>query len=114
MESIIRFEEAEKALRLDRETLLMLMDLFFAGRDDYVKPLRTAVENRSGVDVRREAHRLKGAAGNLHIDGIGALALEAEKASAKEEWELLERKLEEIESAFTAGQKELSVIKSGA
>jgi HPt (histidine-containing phosphotransfer) domain-containing protein len=114
MESIIRFEEAEKALRLDRETLLMLMDLFFSGRSDYIKALRAAVDSRSGKELRREAHRLKGAANNLHIDEIGLLALDLEKASVKDDWDLLERKLDEIESAFTAGQEELSVLKSGA
>ncbi len=114
MESIIFLKEAGKALHLDRETLLMLMDLFFSSRDDYVGPLRAAFDSRSGSELRREAHRLKGAAGNLHIDGIGSLALDIEKIVETEDWELLGRRLEEIESAFTAGREELSVLKSGA
>lgn len=114
METIIRFAAAETALRLDRETLLMLLDIFFSTREEYIRPLREAIESRNVGDLRSEAHRLKGAANNLRVDGIGTLALDIETASAQPDWELLERKLGEIETAFGTGQEELAVLKSGA
>ncbi|ADK79315.1 Hpt protein [Sediminispirochaeta smaragdinae DSM 11293] len=112
METIIHFDAAESALRLDRETLLMLLDAFFSTREDYIKPIKGAIESRDAEALRSEAHRLKGAANNLRVTKIGTLAQTLEKSSSDADPSLLLSTLEQIEVSFSAGEKELSVLKS--
>jgi len=113
MESIIHLDAAEAALRLDRDTLIMLLDTFFTTREDYTKPLHDALEGIDRSLLKSEAHRLKGASNNLRIEGIGALALELEQCVADPDktQEDISRVVKQIEEAFNQGEIELVQLK---
>jgi HPt (histidine-containing phosphotransfer) domain-containing protein len=107
MKSIIDLSAVENALRLDQETILMLMGVFFSSRSDYIEPLKKAAAEEHIINLRREAHRLKGAANNLRLESIGRLALELEQMTKPFEKKELEQKLLSLETAFDTGAKEL-------
>ena len=68
--------------------------------------VRTASDARSADGLRRAAHALKGASGNVGAVRLSAAARDLEKASAQADWDSLEpmiRKLvEETEAARAA------------
>lgn len=105
-------EEAERSLRLDPETLISLMEIFFSSREEYLLPLSRAVESSDFLAVKKESHRLKGAAKNLRIDGIGDLALRMEQCAEASQGDELSRQYALIEAAFRHGQEELGRLKA--
>jgi HPt (histidine-containing phosphotransfer) domain-containing protein len=112
MKSIIDLSAAENALRLDRETILMLLGIFFSSQSDYIEPLQKAADEEELINFKREAHRLKGAANNLRLESIGSLALELEQMVEPFHRKEAEETLQKIKAAFELGSEELACIQA--
>jgi CheY-like chemotaxis protein/HPt (histidine-containing phosphotransfer) domain-containing protein len=78
-----RFDEADVLDRLggDREILTEVAAIFRHTAPDLTGEMRAALDRRDAPALRRAAHTLKGAAGNLSAKRLSAVALEIESAA---------------------------------
>jgi HPt (histidine-containing phosphotransfer) domain-containing protein len=78
-----QFDEADVLDRLggDREILTEVAAIFRHTAPDLTGEMRAALDRRDAPALRRAAHTLKGAAGNLSAKRLSAVALEIESAA---------------------------------
>ncbi|HEX4969875.1 MAG TPA: Hpt domain-containing protein, partial [Steroidobacteraceae bacterium] len=73
----------------DEEFMIELVNAFLSGGEDTVQELRAAVELGDAAAIGRAAHKLKGAAANLHVNNLATLSFELEtraKAGQQSDW----------------------------
>ena len=98
-ESAIRARLADVAGD-DPEFILELLNAFLSGGEDTVHELRAAVELGDAIAIGRAAHKIKGAAANLHVNNLATLAFDLEtraKSGQKADWRA---DFEKIEAEF--------------
>lgn len=98
---LFHLKEAEEALLIDKYTILELVRQFLQDRAHYVEPLKTSLSQRDWSNLSAYAHRLKGAAGNLRVSGIGEPALVLESAAKEKQAYKCEEQLQIIEQRFS-------------
>lgn len=77
----------------------ILMDYVNSSRSD-LTALRAAVAGASADEVRREAHRIKGASRMVGAQQVSTLAAQLEAAAVTEEWSALCATAEDLEAAM--------------
>ena len=76
---IVDINQAARELCLDYETVREFIVLFLEdGEQEYLFPITAALEQKDFENLKKEAHRLKGAALNLRLVQIGNYAQELE------------------------------------
>ena len=73
----------------DEEFMIELVNAFLSGGEDTVQELRAAVELGDAAAIGRAAHKLKGAAANLHVNNLATLSFDLEtraKSGQKADW----------------------------
>lgn len=70
-----------QVLSITEEIARSLLQHFFSFLDGSLQEFRANIEARNWSGVREIAHKIKGAAANLRIDGIASLCREAESLS---------------------------------
>jgi two-component system, sensor histidine kinase and response regulator len=73
----------------DEEFMIELVNAFLSGGEDTVQELRAAVELADAAAIGRAAHKLKGAAANLHVNNLATLSFDLEtraKSGQKADW----------------------------
>ena len=73
MDKVINFESLNR--RLDNnEILIEILGLFVETMPIHINNLKTAIEEKNLENIRREAHTLKGAAGNISAEKLANTA----------------------------------------
>jgi CheY-like chemotaxis protein/HPt (histidine-containing phosphotransfer) domain-containing protein len=101
-------DDGDKAIRArladvagdDEEFIVELVNAFLSGGEDTLQELRAAVELGDATAIARSAHKMKGAAANLHIKTLAALSLELEtraKSGQQSDWNA---ELEKVAAEF--------------
>jgi CheY-like chemotaxis protein/HPt (histidine-containing phosphotransfer) domain-containing protein len=88
LDAAIRERIAEVAGE-DAEFIAELVDAFASAGQDAVLEMRAAVHRRENDALARAAHKLKGAAANLHVETLAALTQDVEthaKANIARDW----------------------------
>ena len=62
----------------DEEFIIELVNAFLSGGEDTVQELRAAAELGDTAAIARAAHKLKGAAANLHVNNLATLSFDLE------------------------------------
>ncbi|MCL4692596.1 MAG: response regulator [Candidatus Hydrogenedentes bacterium] len=95
--------------RLDNDTELFdeLVQVFLADCDAQFGRMRSALSQRDATSLSRLAHTLKGSALNVEAGDIADSARTLEASAAKQDWELVDAALKDVELAL---QKFKSVI----
>jgi PAS domain S-box-containing protein len=73
----------------DEEFMIELVNAFLSGGEDTVQELHAAVELADAAAIGRAAHKLKGAAANLHVNNLATLSFDLEtraKSGQKADW----------------------------
>ncbi len=73
----------------DEEFIVELVNAFLSGGEETVQELRAAVELGDATAIGRAAHKLKGAAANLHVNVLATLSFDLEtraKSGHKADW----------------------------
>ena len=73
----------------DEEFMIELVNAFLSGGEDTVQELRAAVELGDAAAVGRAAHKIKGAAANLHVNNLATMCFDLEtraKSGQKADW----------------------------
>jgi CheY-like chemotaxis protein/HPt (histidine-containing phosphotransfer) domain-containing protein len=73
----------------DEEFMIELVNAFLSGGEDTVQELGAAVELADAAAIGRAAHKLKGAAANLHVNNLATLSFDLEtraKSGQKADW----------------------------
>jgi HPt (histidine-containing phosphotransfer) domain-containing protein len=73
----------------DEEFMIELVNAFLSGGADTMQELRAAVELGDLEAIARAAHKLKGAAANLHVNNLATLSFDLEtraKSGQKADW----------------------------
>ncbi len=73
----------------DEEFIIELVNAFLFGGDETVQELRAAAELGDTAAIARAAHKLKGAAANLHVNNLATLSFDLEtraKSGQKVDW----------------------------
>ncbi|HEY7639888.1 MAG TPA: response regulator [Steroidobacteraceae bacterium] len=84
----------------DEEFIIELVTAFLAGGEETLQELRAAVELSDTTAIARAAHKLKGAAANLHVNNLATLSFDLEtraKSGQKGDWRA---ELEKIAAEF--------------
>ena len=93
----IAADSGDKAIRArladvagdDEEFIVELVNAFLSGGEETLQELRAAVELGDATAIGRAAHKLKGAAANLHVNTLATLSFELEtraKAGQQSDW----------------------------
>ncbi|MFO7849441.1 MAG: Hpt domain-containing protein, partial [Spirochaetia bacterium] len=106
--SILNIEAAEEELSLDKDMIIALVKDFSSSKEQFLSPVRRGTEAGDFRMVRVNAHKLKGAAYNLRIDGIGESAEALEAAAAEEELDSCVSLLSTLEEKFSSLEKDIS------
>ena len=95
-------------LHNDRTAISAIVSMFVKTWEDYIGPIRDAIAHRDLEVLTRQAHRLKGASGNLRADEVFGLAkLLEEQSRAGAEAAVLEQTLHNLEVAWGRLEPEL-------
>jgi hypothetical protein len=73
----------------DEEFIVELVKAFLSGGEETLQELRAAVELADATAIGRAAHKLKGAAANLHVNTLATLSFELEtraKSGQQSDW----------------------------
>jgi CheY-like chemotaxis protein len=73
----------------DEEFMIELVNAFLAGGEDTVQELRAAVQLGDAAAIGRAAHKLKGAAANLHVNNLATMCFDLEtraRSDQKADW----------------------------
>jgi HPt (histidine-containing phosphotransfer) domain-containing protein len=73
----------------DEEFMIELVNAFLSGGDDTVQELRAAVALGDAAAIGRAAHKLKGAAANLHVNNLATMCFDLEtraRSDQKADW----------------------------
>lgn len=100
----------------DGEFIAELINAFLTGSEDSRAELRAAATAGDANAIARAAHKIKGAAANLHLDGLAAIALSLEergRANENCDWSAslgdIERELDRVAAALRG---ELEVLET--
>ena len=92
-----------KSLKLNKEVVKKLVDVYFDSVKDDLKSLKEAIEKNSFEDIQKISHKISGSSINLKMKDIASLAQEIEKNAInkinidyKEKFEKLKNLIEEI------------------
>jgi len=92
-----------KSLKLNKEVVKKLVDVYFDSVKDDLKSLKEAIEKNSFEDIHKISHKISGSSINLKMKDIASLAQEIEKNAInkinidyKEKFEKLKNLIEEI------------------
>ncbi len=79
MDMVLNIESLMRRLGNDRELLIEILELFIGTMPKHVNNLKTAIKEKNLENIKREAHVLKGAAGNISAEKLAntAAALES-------------------------------------
>lgn len=99
---MIDLEAAQQALLIDEFTILDLVQQFLCDKEHYTAPLKIALSQRDWTNLKAYAHRLKGAANNLRIHGLGEPAFHLEKAAEKKQPASCREQIRLIEERFSS------------
>lgn len=79
------FDKADLMERLDGDMSLAvdLAELFVTDVREKLQGLRQAIEEKSGGEIEKEAHSLKGAASNISAEKVRHLAADIETAAGR-------------------------------
>ena len=100
-EQLIDVNAAQQALLIDEHTILELVYQFLDDKEHYTEPLKSSLAQRDWKNLIAYAHRIKGAANNLRVHGIGDPALHLEHAAEKQEVDACRRYIQLIEQRFS-------------
>ena len=64
----------------DEETIAFVLKTFLKDAPEQIELLKSALDAKDAMAIRRHAHSLKGAAGNVGADALRELSLQAENA----------------------------------
>ena len=73
----------------EEEFMIELVNAFLSGGEDTVQELCAAVELADAAAIGRAAHKLKGAAANLHVNNLATLSFDLEtraKSGQRADW----------------------------
>jgi two-component system, sensor histidine kinase and response regulator len=73
----------------DAEFMIELVNAFLSGGEDTVQELRAAVQLGDAAAIGRAAHKLKGAAANLHVNNLATMCFDLEtraRSDQKVDW----------------------------
>jgi HPt (histidine-containing phosphotransfer) domain-containing protein len=73
----------------DEEFMIELVSAFLSGGESTVQELRAAVQLGDAAAIGRAAHKLKGAAANLHVNNLATLCFDLEaraRSDQKADW----------------------------
>jgi two-component system, sensor histidine kinase and response regulator len=84
----------------DVEFIAELIGAFLTGGEDTLAELRAAVASNDVGAIGRAAHKLKGAAANLHVDGLADITLELETRAKNGEAGNWNEGLQRLETEF--------------
>jgi CheY-like chemotaxis protein/HPt (histidine-containing phosphotransfer) domain-containing protein len=73
----------------DEEFMIELVSAFLSGGENTVQELRAAVQLGDAAAIGRAAHKLKGAAANLHVNNLATLCFDLEaraRSDQKADW----------------------------
>lgn len=98
---MLDLEAAQQALLIDEHTILELVHQFLDDKEHYTEPLKSALSQRDWKNLHAYAHRLKGAAENLRIHGLGEPALYLEKAAEEKRTDSCRTHIRLIEERFS-------------
>ncbi len=99
---LIDLEAAQQALLIDKYTILELVQQFLYDEDHYIAPLKSALSQRDWNNLKAYAHRLKGAANNLRIHGLGEPAYYLERAAETKQSDSCLEQIRVIEERFSS------------
>lgn len=77
-------KKLEESLGLDKQSIAMLLEEFVQDSVSEIVGMNTAVENGELKELFELAHKIKGAAANLRLENIRAIAMEIEQNAQKE------------------------------
>jgi HPt (histidine-containing phosphotransfer) domain-containing protein len=98
----MNFKELGARLGLEEDEYRELIELFVeSGGADYER-LQAAVASNDLEQIARSAHTIKGAAGNLGLMDVHAVAREIEETAANTQKDALDRALETLGTQFQA------------
>ena len=98
---LIDLEAAHQALLIDEQTILELVQQFLHDKDHYIAPLKSSFAQNDWKNLIAYAHRLKGAAKNLRIHGLGDPAEYLEKAAELKQSDSCRQQIDLIEERFS-------------
>ncbi len=84
---LVDWDDAMETVGGDRDLLCELLDVFIEERDTMVQEIRTALESRNPMELRRASHALKGAMNHLGAHTVAQVASQLESAGSVESWE---------------------------
>jgi two-component system sensor histidine kinase/response regulator len=99
-EGILNRAELLERLMNDEELVEEIIDAFLVDTPQRIATLREALSRKDTSLVWREAHTLKGAAGNVSAIALRELALEAERAGAAAELDKVASLIAKIDEQF--------------
>lgn len=98
----MNFKELGAKLGLEEDEYRELIELFVESGSADFERLQAAVAGDDHEQIARSAHTIKGAAGNLGLMDVHAVAREIEEASQGNHKEAMNRAMETLGSQFRA------------
>ena len=96
----MNFKEMGSRLGLEEEDFLELIDLFITSGGSDFETLQTALAAGDAETVMRRAHTIKGAAGNLGLKDISAVAKVIEDRAMKNNLAGLDQTVQTLKEQF--------------
>jgi PAS domain S-box-containing protein len=84
----------------DRELIAELCQLFLEDTPLYIQSMQQAFQTEDFTNVKEEAHKIKGSAGQVGGKLVSQLALEIEEASDTKDFHLVQAKITQLETEF--------------
>ncbi len=94
----MNFNELAENLGLEKDEFMELVDLFVETGKPQLEQLKEAVEAKDETEIRRVAHSLKGASGNLGLMTISEMAKKIEDQCASRDYENMKNSVQRIEA----------------
>jgi len=106
-DDISEMSRMKKAMMLDDEQIVQLLNLFHAKMEDTLKQLKEAIKSRDYDRIGRTAHLIKGSSANFRFEEFSALATLIEEAS------LRDRENFDFEEVYSALEKKYTLLPRG-
>ncbi|MFP4180001.1 MAG: Hpt domain-containing protein [Spirochaetaceae bacterium] len=106
-DSVFNLQAAEDGLSLEKDIILALVRDFHSSKEQFLSPLRRGINAGDFMEIKGYSHKLKGAAYNLRIDGIGETAEAMEAAAAGEALDSCINLLGVLEERFSSLEKDI-------
>lgn len=109
--NVIDFQDALDRVQDDKELLFELFDIFEEDFQNKRVELDKHLDQNNAEMVRNIAHSLKGASGNISAECIHELCFLMEKQASENDLESVRAKLPDLDTQFSAYQKEARRIR---